>query len=177
MSSILRTTEGLPPGWEKGVDPATGKIFFIDHNTKSTMWDLPQSVKDYVIKNSQIHIQQQQQQQPSPPPQNAIGQFPPQQTYPPQGGVSPVAPVKPEESILGGIVSDISALPPPNQVSVVVPSPIEFAPPPSSGESSISGLSAPFQPDPFFGDLPSNPQPSQVVKTTQTKKQHTSPFF
>lgn len=38
-SSILEESEDkpLPPGWEKQAD-IDGKIFFIDHNTRTTSW-------------------------------------------------------------------------------------------------------------------------------------------
>lgn len=31
----------LPPGWEKRSDAVTGKIYFIDHNTRTTTWNHP----------------------------------------------------------------------------------------------------------------------------------------
>ena len=46
MQSYLntRSSEGLPPGWEQAVDLNTGRPFFINHNTRETMWELPQGV-------------------------------------------------------------------------------------------------------------------------------------
>ena len=40
-----KSTEGLPPGWERAMDPNTGRPFFINHNTRETMWELPQGIK------------------------------------------------------------------------------------------------------------------------------------
>lgn len=190
---VLRTTEGLPPGWEKGFDPSTGKIFFIDHNTKTTMWDLPQHVKDYVIQHSQII--NQVPQQPLPPPPAAP---PSSESQHPMPSLEPRIPAKEEgveESFFGGIVPDIAALPPPNQVSVVVPSPIEFMPPPpqespipasssslpgpvpeeegereGEGERPMQVSPQPSQMDPFFGELPLPQQSSQLV----TNKEHST---
>eukprot|EP00727_Mastigamoeba_balamuthi_P000971 m51a1_g10871 hypothetical protein (501) ;mRNA; f:41152-43237 len=31
----------LPPGWQKTMDPRTGRVFYIDHNTRQTSWTLP----------------------------------------------------------------------------------------------------------------------------------------
>jgi hypothetical protein len=31
----------LPPGWEKKIDPATGRAYYFDHNTKTSQWTLP----------------------------------------------------------------------------------------------------------------------------------------
>lgn len=140
--SIIRTSEGLPPGWEKGLDPSTGKVFYIDHNTKSTMWDLPQHVKDY------IDNMQSQHQRPLPPPA-AISQQPQQPVAATMHKPSSTQDINKggNESLLSAIMPDISALPPPNQVSVVVPSPSQFAPP---AEVPISAQ--PSQIDPFFDE-------------------------
>lgn len=37
-NSELQHVTLLPPGWEKAIDPETGKTFFVDHNTKTTHW-------------------------------------------------------------------------------------------------------------------------------------------
>ena len=36
----------LPDGWEARKDKVTGKLFYIDHNTKTTTWECPQLRKD-----------------------------------------------------------------------------------------------------------------------------------
>jgi len=33
--------EALPPGWEEMKDPQSGKLFYVNHNTKTTTWDRP----------------------------------------------------------------------------------------------------------------------------------------
>ncbi|KAH3759631.1 vacuolar protein [Pelomyxa schiedti] len=33
----------LPPGWEEGFDPSSGRVFYIDHNNKITSWTPPVS--------------------------------------------------------------------------------------------------------------------------------------
>ena len=33
--------EELPPGWESRIDPAHGRIYFLDHNTRTTTWNPP----------------------------------------------------------------------------------------------------------------------------------------
>ncbi|KAJ1460097.1 hypothetical protein M885DRAFT_426528, partial [Pelagophyceae sp. CCMP2097] len=30
----------LPPGWEKSTN-ASGDVFYVDHNTRTTHWELP----------------------------------------------------------------------------------------------------------------------------------------
>ncbi|VDD74522.1 unnamed protein product [Mesocestoides corti] len=35
-------TEGLPPHWERRVDPATGRTYYVDHLTRQTQWEQPQ---------------------------------------------------------------------------------------------------------------------------------------
>ena len=41
---IARTSSGsmLPPGWESRTDTTTGRTFYIDHNTRTTSWSLPE---------------------------------------------------------------------------------------------------------------------------------------
>ena len=36
----------LPPGWEERVDPATGRKYYVDHNTKTTTWRCPVAEDD-----------------------------------------------------------------------------------------------------------------------------------
>eukprot|EP00752_Nemacystus_decipiens_P013061 g11551.t1 len=31
----------LPPGWESGKDPATGRTYYVDHHTQQTQWEPP----------------------------------------------------------------------------------------------------------------------------------------
>ena len=31
----------MPPNWEVNIDPGTNKLYYIDHNTKSTHWEYP----------------------------------------------------------------------------------------------------------------------------------------
>jgi hypothetical protein len=38
----------LPPGWEIRVDPATGKVFYIDHFSKTSHWEHPGMVTNHV---------------------------------------------------------------------------------------------------------------------------------
>ena len=37
------STAPLPPGWEQSVAPASGRIFFINHNERTTCWDDPRT--------------------------------------------------------------------------------------------------------------------------------------
>ena len=43
-ASVPRTSSGssLPPGWESRTDTTTGRTFYIDHNTRTTSWSLPE---------------------------------------------------------------------------------------------------------------------------------------
>ena len=42
----VKTTPGLPVGWQKRVDQNSGKVYFIDHNTQTTHWVLPADIID-----------------------------------------------------------------------------------------------------------------------------------
>jgi len=42
MPAVAHTMP-LPPGWQMMFDGATGRHFFVDHNTKTTTWDDPRS--------------------------------------------------------------------------------------------------------------------------------------
>ena len=46
------TTKGLPNGWQKNVDHKSGRIFYMDHNTKTTHWELPPAVLEFIKKQS-----------------------------------------------------------------------------------------------------------------------------
>ena len=39
-----KVKDSLPPGWECRMDPASGKPFYIDHNTRTTTWTPPKPV-------------------------------------------------------------------------------------------------------------------------------------
>ena len=61
----LKTTPGLPSGWQKMVDQTSGKVYYIDHNTKTTHWVLPDGITDKnfstpktITRPKQIGIQQ-----------------------------------------------------------------------------------------------------------------------
>jgi len=43
---VNKTTPGLPYGWQKQVDQKSGKIYYIDHNSKATHWRLPAHIID-----------------------------------------------------------------------------------------------------------------------------------
>lgn len=45
--------KSLPPGWERKFTP-TGREYFVDHNTKTTKWTLPESIENA----SQIAVSQ-----------------------------------------------------------------------------------------------------------------------
>jgi len=38
-----KADDGLPPGWEKRKDEATGRSYYVDHNNKKTTWHKPTS--------------------------------------------------------------------------------------------------------------------------------------
>ena len=42
-TNTLVTTPGLPLGWEKVVDPANGRVYYKDHNSQTTHWELPKA--------------------------------------------------------------------------------------------------------------------------------------
>ena len=39
----LDTTPELPDGWKKGIDKKSGRVYYVDHNTKTTHWNLPEN--------------------------------------------------------------------------------------------------------------------------------------
>ncbi|XP_018424772.1 PREDICTED: E3 ubiquitin-protein ligase SMURF2 [Nanorana parkeri] len=61
----------LPPGWEIR-NTATGRVYFVDHNNRTTQFTDPRlSANLHLVLNRQNQLkdqQQQQQQQPPPPP-------------------------------------------------------------------------------------------------------------
>eukprot|EP01107_Rhizomastix_libera_P005347 TRINITY_DN1871_c1_g1_i2.p1 TRINITY_DN1871_c1_g1~~TRINITY_DN1871_c1_g1_i2.p1 ORF type:complete len:749 (-),score=211.27 TRINITY_DN1871_c1_g1_i2:51-2297(-) len=46
----VKTPFPIPTGWEAMLDPKSGKMFFIDHNTKTTRWELPKIPPKEAIK-------------------------------------------------------------------------------------------------------------------------------
>ena len=50
-SSRTGMTHGLPPGWERVLDRKTGRYYFQDHNTKTTHWNLPESLAQSMNKS------------------------------------------------------------------------------------------------------------------------------
>ncbi|XP_065063974.1 ubiquitin carboxyl-terminal hydrolase 8-like [Rhopilema esculentum] len=65
MEQEIVTTPGLPHGWEKSVDKRTGRIYFIDHITKSTHWELPPDF--YASREKETETKKQKRQAPEPP--------------------------------------------------------------------------------------------------------------
>ncbi|VDM01522.1 unnamed protein product [Schistocephalus solidus] len=41
-SNTTGDSDGLPPHWERRVDPASGRTYFVDHLTRRTQWEPPQ---------------------------------------------------------------------------------------------------------------------------------------
>jgi len=41
VKNLNEILQSLPPGWEIRKDPASGRIFYVDHNTKTTHWKPP----------------------------------------------------------------------------------------------------------------------------------------
>ena len=74
----------LPPGWEARLDPRTGSVFYIDHNTRTTTWTHP--------LQQQQGQQQQQQQQPAQAQPAQQGQQQQQQQQPVQAQPAQQAP-------------------------------------------------------------------------------------
>lgn len=76
----------LPPGWEKAIDPRTGKTYYVDHNTKTTSWKHPlkkkkKNASPTASKNA-TKSQQQQEVIMHPPQQATL--LPQQQILLPQ---------------------------------------------------------------------------------------------
>ena len=61
----LKTTPGLPSGWQKMVDQKSGKVYYIDHNTKTTHWVLPDGILDKNFPTTVVKANQNNIQQPS----------------------------------------------------------------------------------------------------------------
>ena len=83
----LALQDGVPPGWEKRLDSATGRFYYVDHSSKTTHWSPPTNWINYqeaeaqrlrasqsgtttpsVQPSSAPSQQQQQQHQPGPAP-------------------------------------------------------------------------------------------------------------
>lgn len=59
-SSRGNIMQELPEGWEEGVTK-DGRVYFVDHNTKTTTWTDPRSIKPntkYRVKDSQGNVQE-----------------------------------------------------------------------------------------------------------------------
>ncbi|KAF8060490.1 SAC9 [Scenedesmus sp. PABB004] len=54
--------QALPPGWEAKFDPSNKRLFYVDHNTKTTTWERPAWTAE-----QRAHAAQQQAQQQAPP--------------------------------------------------------------------------------------------------------------
>eukprot|EP00960_Hanusia_phi_P068447 766850-Hanusia_phi.AAC.2 len=52
VKNLNEILQALPPGWEIRKDPASGRIFYVDHNTKTTHWKPPTEVASANIAQS-----------------------------------------------------------------------------------------------------------------------------
>jgi len=50
--SLPGATGNLPPGWESRFDPNTGRIYYVDHNNKTTQWEHPSAQRNNHLANS-----------------------------------------------------------------------------------------------------------------------------
>jgi len=94
VSSPVSSAEGLPPGWTTGVDPSTGRTFYVNTIMQTTQWERPAPANNnsvappsyqQVQQQPPNQVQQQANQQPGNPyQQGAPGGFSqpgPQQPY------------------------------------------------------------------------------------------------
>jgi len=71
---MFSVSQGMPPGWEKRLDPGTGRFYYVDHSTKTTHWSPPSNWLAYQAElQRQRELQEQQQQ--------AMQQVPQGKTY------------------------------------------------------------------------------------------------
>ena len=68
------TSPGLPYGWEKSIDRKTGRVYYIDHTTKSTHWELP---PDFYASRERDAALKQKRKAPEPPIAKDVGQSKP----------------------------------------------------------------------------------------------------
>ena len=61
----LKTTPGLPSGWQKMVDQNSGKVYYIDHNTKTTHWALPDGIFNNLTSKATVSKPNHNNIQPS----------------------------------------------------------------------------------------------------------------
>lgn len=54
----------MPYGWEKSIEQKTGRVYYIDHTTKSTHWELP---PDFYADRERDAAQKQKRKAPEPP--------------------------------------------------------------------------------------------------------------
>ena len=60
---MFSVSQGMPPGWEKRLDPGTGRFYYVDHSTKTTHWSPPSNWLAYQAElQRQRELQEQQQQ-------------------------------------------------------------------------------------------------------------------
>ena len=69
------STAPLPPGWETRVDLASGLIYFLDHNTRSTTWADPRTRCiaagcDAPVDPSTAQLRRRRAKSRAPPPES-----------------------------------------------------------------------------------------------------------
>ena len=91
---MFSVSQGMPAGWEKRLDPGTGRFYYMDHNTKTTHWNPPTNWLAYQQRQKEMQEQQRKMIQPLPGGEQYLqpGQVPPGQVPPgqvPQGRFPP----------------------------------------------------------------------------------------
>jgi len=55
-NSFKRAAEALPPGWVEMKDPKSGKLFYVNHDSKITTWDRPGAMQEPVLPPSYSEV-------------------------------------------------------------------------------------------------------------------------
>lgn len=151
---MFKISDGLPPGWEKRLDRATGRFYYLDHGTQTTHWNPPTNWVTYQADSQRAP----QSGAPGAVPNISAG---PRQSFselaqPVAPGIQPVQPVLP--------------VPLPHAAVQSPPRGSEFAPSqpgslPKSQLTSGTQLPGPGQPPRSVGQ---SPQSTVIVKPPST---------
>ena len=148
---MFKISDGLPPGWEKRLDRATGRFYYLDHGTHTTHWNPPTNWVTYQADSQRAP----QSGAPGAVPNISAG---PRQSFselaqPVAPGIQPVQPVLPVPLPPAAVQS------PPRGSEFAPSQPGSTVPLPKSQLTSGTQLPGPGQPPLTGTQLPGPGQP------------------
>ena len=154
---MFSVSQGMPAGWEKRLDPGTGRFYYMDHNTKTTHWNPPTNWLAYQAEmQKQKEMQEQQRRMVHPLPggeqySQPKAQIPGAPTVPP-GQIPPAM----------SAVAPIPRQQPPTSTPHPSYQPQQVVPPLSSRQT------VPVQPQPRQVGTPQQPIPTSTPQPIST---------